>query len=509
MNINRIRLIRIELSLICGLFALSLLLRLALVLPINFDGLYGQDAYAYYDYAQNIRETFQSGVALKPFFWPLGFPTLLAITLSAGGTSPSNAQAISLLMGAALTPLVYIIARQIGIGRFGSVAAAAVTTFCGQALQSSAVVMSDIPALFWATVSLMFLLHYLTPKSRLQTNESGFKTRWLLLSAVTLVFASLTRWIYLVLGLPFALSVLLVWRGHIHWRETILTVIVVGLLLLPQILYSRTNPFPSLNHEWVEGWSPDNAIQRSFTNVDGHFDYEKINAVYYAQPFYDPNYLSPLFSIFILIGLWTFTRRSLWLFVIFGGWILLPYLFLAGIPYQNIRFPLIVVPAVAILVGGGLDAVITWLRNVHIKQLRLAYLQSFIVILLLLGLWQMWNSANTLVTTFINNQQRDKLAAAWVGANVPAGSTVYTFGLTLTLQHYTSLNVYELYYETPQTLAQKRQWGNNEYLVLNVWNIENQWTGRNPQLDYHWLRDQQGLQQLGKFGYYTLFKIRG
>jgi hypothetical protein len=136
-------------------------------------------------------------------------------------------------------------------------------------------------------------------------------------------------------------------------------------------------------------------------------------------------------------------------------------------------------------------------------------MRVLILIVILLGLWQMWESSNSLVTMFINNQQRDKLAAAWVGETLPPDATVYTFGLTLTLQHYTTLKVYELYYETPQTLSQKWQRGRDEYLVLNVYNIENQWVGRNPQLDYHWLRDQRGLDQLGKFGYYTLFKIRG
>jgi hypothetical protein len=86
---------------------------------------------------------------------------------------------------------------------------------------------------------------------------------------------------------------------------------------------------------------------------------------------------------------------------------------------------------------------------------------------------------------------------------------VYTFGLTLTLQHYTTLNVYELYYETPQTLAQKLQSGGEEYLVLNVWSIENQWVGRAPQLGYDWLRDHRGLIRLGKYDNYVLFKIRG
>src|SRR3954469_10179782 len=93
------RLMRAELSLICALFAISLLMRLLLVLPMHFDGLYGQDAYAYYDYAQNIRTSLQTGVALKPFFWPLGYPTLLMLALDTAGTTPTVAQAVSILMG--------------------------------------------------------------------------------------------------------------------------------------------------------------------------------------------------------------------------------------------------------------------------------------------------------------------------------------------------------------------------------------------------------------------------
>ena len=49
-----------------------------------------------------------------------------------------------------------------------------------------------------------------------------------------------------------------------------------------------------------------------------------------------------------LIGLWALRRQRVSLLILLG-WGLLPYLFLAGIPYQNIHFPLIVMPAVAVL----------------------------------------------------------------------------------------------------------------------------------------------------------------
>lgn len=492
---------RTELTLVMSLFLISLLLRLTTLVPTHFDGLYGQDAYAYYDYAQQLRLSLHAGTALKPFFWPLGYPVLLTIALSIGGTTPTIAQSVSILLGAALIPLVYILARQIALSRIASIVAAAIMTVCGQALQSSLVIMSDIPALFWATLSAVLLTRYLT--------QSDNALRWLILTAITLTLAIITRWINLVLGLPFGIALLIHWRWHIHWRHALSALCVGLLVLLPQFLYSRTNPAPTLNHEWVQGWSPAHAFQNSFTNIDGHFDYAQINAIYYAQPFYDPYYLSPIFTLVLLLGLWTAMRRKSWIGTFFGGWALLPYLFLAGIPYQNIRFPLIVMPAIAILVAQGLDTILAQLQRLQMKSSSRTIIRSLLAMLLVLGLLHMWKRATEVTTIFINHQQQDKSAVDWANQHIPSGATVYTFSLTLALRQRTTLNVQELYYETPETLAAKWQHGKVDYLLLNVWNIENQWVGRDLERSYHWLRDERGLIKIGKSGYYTLYKTRG
>lgn len=493
-----------QIALIVGLFVLSLLIRLAILLPTAFDGLYGQDAYAYYDYAQSIQTSLQTASPLPHFFWPLGYPSLIMLTQAVAGTQPTSTQIINLLLGAALTPLVYLIVLQLGRNRFATVTAALVITFCGQALQSSMVIMSDIPALFWGTLSVAFLVDHLN------AFKSGRRSsHWLVLAAITLTFAILTRWLYLILSVPFSLALLIAWRGHIPWRAIIAALLISSLVYLPQFLFSRTNPAPTLNHEWVEGWSPANFFSSSFTNPDGHFDYEKSNVIYYAQPGYDAYYLSPLFTPFILIGLWTLYKTSRWQMILISGWGLLPYLFLDGIPYQNIRFPLIVAPAVALLVGIGLETSLSYLGQYPTRYLSRRIVPVVVIFIVIIGLAHMGLRATGVISTFIANQQRDKLAARWAGAYIPADATVYTFGLTLTLKHYTALNVYELYYETPDTLAEKWQQGQADYLLINVWNIENQWAGRDPQADYHWLRNQRGLIRLGKYDNYTLYKIRG
>jgi hypothetical protein len=74
----------------------------ALVLIRRFDGLYGQDAFAYYDYAVGpLRQSLLALRVVPPpeFYWPPGFPALVAIVSLALGTTPLAAQLVSLVMG--------------------------------------------------------------------------------------------------------------------------------------------------------------------------------------------------------------------------------------------------------------------------------------------------------------------------------------------------------------------------------------------------------------------------
>jgi hypothetical protein len=497
---NDLSLRRIDTSLLLLLFAGGILLRIILLAPTGFDGLYGQDAYAYYDFAGELRAAISQGRAPGDFFWPLGYPALLAATQTVFGTQPTTAQTITIIMGTLLAPLVYVLARQMGSGISGGLVAAVVMGICGQAIQSSLVIMADIPALFWATLSAVLLWLYqanpLRPRSTAVTAVAAF----------TLALACISRWLYLALLIPWAIVLLLAWNGRIRWRASLFAIVAALLIFLPQLAYSRTNPYPVLNHAWVEGWSPANIFRQTFNNVDGHFEYATINALYYAKPFYDAYYLAPVFTPFLLLGLWRLLREKRFAaLLMLLTWILLPYIFLAGIPYQNIRFPLIVFPAVAILAGCGLEYAAQFIGR--FTRPRYAY-TAFSVLIIFGAVYSLDVDVHT-IRDFIAHQQEDKQVAAWAGERVPAGATIYTFGLTLTLQHYTSLNVRELFYETPTTLNQKWTPGQADYLLLNIWNIENQWVGLDPQFDYHWLRDIRGIIRLGKNGYYTLYRIKG
>lgn len=472
---------RLDLWLILGVFAISLALRLAFVVSRHFDGLYGQDAYAYYGFAQELRHAFAAREALTPFFWPLGYPALLAVAFTVFGATPLVAQAMSLLLGALLAPLVYLLARQIGIGMWGALSAALLVALCGQAIQSSIVVMADIPALTWATFSAICFLRYLHTAQR----------RWLVVAACLLALACITRWLYLALMPVWGVALLLAWR-RIRLRETLAACVAAALLLIPQALVSIHSPYPVLNHAWVEGWQPANIVTQTFDNADGHFEYAEINALFYAKPYYDPYFLAPIFAPLIPFGVWRLRHTPLHLLILLG-WALVPYVFLVGIPYQNIRFPLIVVPAVAVLVGAALDA---------LSHHRLVF-----AVLLVGGLAFMDSAAIPTVRTFVANQQDDKDAVQWAIEQVPPDDCLYSFGLTTALQSYAPFEVRELYAATPNTLTAAFANLKPCYLFVNIWVIENQWAGRELQTSYHWLRDTVGLQYLNRSGNYLLFKV--
>src|ERR671939_361586 len=114
----------------------------------GFDGLYGQDAYAYFDYATaSVRDSILHLKPLEAFFWPPGYPLLVALVSLAVGPLPLAGQMVSLAMGA-LVPV------------FTALLAGGMVAVCGQLWQSGIVVMADTTGLALATVSAWALARY-------------------------------------------------------------------------------------------------------------------------------------------------------------------------------------------------------------------------------------------------------------------------------------------------------------------------------------------------------------
>lgn len=127
----------VQVDLICCLCLFAGALALRLHYRGTFDGLYGQDAYAYYNFAGELGTALREFRTPEAFFWPLGYPALLLSFLTLFGQSAASAQWLSMLLGAGLAPLVYVLARQNNAQCAGAGLAGGLILLCGQAVQSS------------------------------------------------------------------------------------------------------------------------------------------------------------------------------------------------------------------------------------------------------------------------------------------------------------------------------------------------------------------------------------
>jgi hypothetical protein len=105
----------------------------------------------------------------------------------------------------------------------------------------------------------------------------------------------------------------------------------------------------------------------------------------------------------------------------------------------------------------------------------------------------------------------DVAAVHWAGTMIPEDEAdVYTLSLWLMMQQYEPrLTALQIFYETPDSLAETFEESptHPRYVLLNLWAIENQWTGKDPWIAYHWLDEHPGLTHLGRHGNYHLLRV--
>src|SRR5512135_1024536 len=415
---------------ILALFLLALVARIAMLIIYPFDGLYGQDAFAYYDYSIALKVALSHSQSIPPFFWPIGFPLQLVLSLLVFGVRPIAAQFVSLIAGAAIAPLTYLIARETVIDvdpvrarRVGMIAAS-MMIFAGQLMISSLSIMSDATALMWAMLSAWLLVRYIH-----QLHSAN-----LVLAVITLSIAVLNRWAYGLLGLPWTLAVLSVWRqrhSSISIRRmlglTLLSLAIVGAIIVAQQVSGSLNTGTFEMHTW----NPVNAIKTELTNDDGVFRYALPMGLYYLRPVVDPAFIFPLWLPLLIVGGWSMRRRMLaeqWVLI---GWVLVTYIYLGGETYQNPRFSLELFPPLALWVAAGFDRV--WLDR---PQWRGGLNGLAAVALIGSAIW-----SARVVGNFVAEKNSDLERAQHISTLLPADAQVITFRLTLTLMHYTSLDV--------------------------------------------------------------------
>lgn len=497
--------------------ALPIAVHAARVLP-RFDGLYGQDPYAYFAYAVGpLLDSLRAGAPVPPFHWPPGYPLLVVLASLVVGPTPLAGQLVSVVAGLLVPLLTLLLAREVlrPAGSVGEMApglpllAGLIAGFTPQLGQSSVVVMTDTTSLAAATLGVWSLTRYVRSlRARPGTAGPG----WLLAAAAALAFAVLARWasaLIVVVALSYA-AVELISSARGQARRVTLHVVAaaaVALLVLSPILgptlESLAGRGETTGHTVdldvvASTWSPANAFRTSFENSDGRQTYASSNLAFYLLAPARHALLTPIFALALPLGLWRVLRaRRMAPILLLVAWPAVVAAFVVGISWQNFRYTLTMLPPLAILAAIGVGE--AW---------RAASGRGRFLVACYVAVGLVWMSvANAWLTErFIDRKNETLELIAWTLERIPEESTLVTFGVTTAFRRYGRRDVEELYALNDRELDVALASGRPLYLLVERESVEKQWGALSPGRNLRHLEAAAGLAAVDRRGAYTLFE---
>jgi len=486
-----------------------------LALVRGFDGLYGQDAFGYVNYALGpLREAMLHGEALPAFEQPPGFPMVVAAASLVVGPDGRIGLGVSLVAGALVPVLTGLLAVEALAGRLSGraavsvpLAAAGVAALPGQLWQSSAVAMSDTLSIALATAGAWAVCRFVRTE----------RTRWLLLAAVLVSAAIETRWVFGLVAIPIGVVGLIglrrVWGrdrraaiGGAIGAVVIGAVVLapVGLPMAHALLDGSAVPFAA--DFGAYHWDALNALRTTFDTNDGRLVHPLPSGIFYLGQAVAPYWFGPLGLLAIWGGTWVVRRAGLVAATVLVGWPVLVVVFLAGSPYQNTRFFLSALPPVAVLIALGLwrAAVAIRRRNPPDRRRVAAVIGGALVVVWVAGAIAV---AGRFTDAFIVRQVADLTAIRSLEAQVPAGARVISMGPTGVFVRDGVPDVVELFDLDPAVVSTFIADPPPSYLVIDADAIAGQWAGLGPARTVEAIRASRGLTRIDEAGAWTLYRI--
>ena len=484
------------------LFVISFGFRLIFVLVFQFDGLYGQDAYAYYDYAKIFYTSLLNFYVPPNFYWPIGYCGFTSLfSLLIWGNIGYAAMLVSLNAGSLCSGVVFLLTYELLKGNYEeagrkkiSLYAGLIVCFTGSLVKSSIVIMSDALGLLFASLCMLYVVKYYNRQ----------KLLYITLSFVFLSSAIMTRYAYLIMLIPLVICIAYVLGENTYNRATIakhciFALFVSILIFMPQLYYIIKYGIgyfaPQAGEKiWVTKWSPVNFFMKDFLTIDGTMHYKLWNALYYTAPLFHPLHLS-IFGFTFLYGIFIlFRKRQFQILSFCIIWNIFLYIFLAGGPFQSLRFTLSFLPALAVISSIGLWSLKT--KNIY-KQL---FLSVGIAALIIFSIYHL--------RIFAEQKQNELTVVDWVNNNIPSGSQLFSFDITPALSHYSKIKPLEFYLLNADQLKNIIDTsGTAIYFILPEDKLNTQWKDLPIEKNFNFLKSYYNLIPMTDLNYYKVYRL--
>ncbi len=472
--------------------------RVALVVNSGFNGLIGQDAYAYFGYV--VDSLVVDGALVfppPPFPFPPGYPYLVAAGVLVLGPAPWVGQLLSFSAGLLAAIFTTVLAQRVWPGRpWLAVTAGLLVALNGHLGRASMLVMSDACGLAAATASVLLVMEY---------RRSG-RAPWLVTAAAAAAVAILCRWAMGLVAVPvtlYALAALVrLPRGRALAHAA--AAAVATLIVLSPVLVEYGSATPSFMVDFEAArWNPAHAFQRTTVSTEGTQTFAVPPAVYYAVAPAHPSVLAPIMTLFLLPGLWAAvgairSRSGPWREVaLVVGWAMVVLVFLGGIALRNPRFTLTYLPPLAMLAAFGV-----W-RVGELVPSR----QRLIAAVAVLGVG--WTAiGGWLYTVDLIRQKAHHLQIVrWVESLVEDDARLITFWYTATFRFESEIETIELFDLDHRAIRAVVDEGRPAYLLVDVDAIEDQWRERSPVSNYGALQRDPGLELIATHDGLSLFIV--
>lgn len=444
------------------LYGIPILLFLILTIVYGFNGLFGQDSHAYYQYAKELNIFFETGEEPGYFYWPKLYPFLGALLGSIGIPILLGMRMISLFSMLGVIYYSNKLIREIynKDGKLWLLISLVVSTYF---IRGGLLVMSDMLATFLVVYCYWIFVRYM----------KTHKVYFIIIMGVVACIALFVRYPTLpILFAPIFLAVFSRLKKLKYWW-LITTIVLAGGISL---LFIYVHLFEKILLEFFERWSFKHIFSRKFDDSNGHIEQWVPNIMYIFGNFFHIGYLA--------VGalLIPFYNKIIGLRLVFLMGIGCYLFFLSGFSTQSYRFLMLSHPLVIIILFPMFLKLWNWLKQYKIHNV-------FVVGTILFNCVFFIYSFSKTYRVHLNEKE---IAEAIKSIN--SQKPIYSFYVDQSFPSYDIQNeIRNLYMMDYQTFEK------GSLVVFNVSQFDGQWEGTNVMNNWEKLSEKYELEEVVEF----------